>query len=632
MEAEAQASNQPKPAGYIDENSVLSEYRDKPVEFIQELLGVQLTDQQIPIALAVRDNKKVAVKSGQKTGKTLLDVCLIIWWCCTRPRAKGIITSSSFEQVKDPIWSELTELWRRLDARGINLFPEPALDPRTGVRWRDGRSIRGLSTKKRERAAGKSGAELFIVLDETSGIDTLVAEAFEGNTLGGGKLLATSQATEVSGFFFDCFHGKRKYWDCYTLSSRETPNYKAGTDAIPGLATRADVDEVIESYGEGSPFVQVRVDGDFPTTASNAVITLGQIDLSHKRWKSDDPELERGTSLDLGVDVARFGNDSSAVAGRRGLRLYTPKWFKDLKDVEAVVHGYDSQAVAGVVLQCMQALRKPAEPVRIKVDAAGGYGTAVVDVLRNLQAAGETPGLDALVEIIEVNVSTVSTEPDKYPLLRSEVWFCGRKFFKAGGVHYQDPQLESELIAPIYSVTPKGQLLVERKEETKKRLGRSPDRADAALLAIYDDGGPIPLAEPDTDATAASRWDDYESESRGFASLIPTRKPYATRIPVLWRARRARSERPSRRYVRDQSPAPRATRQGPRRRAVGDRQGGPVALDVRHVERPCDGRGLRARARARRWRGLLAARRQGVRSEAAHRLRHGGWGAHLDDP
>lgn len=515
LEAEAAQANQPKPAGYIDRNSVLTEYATKPVEFIREILGVELTSQQIPIAQCLVDHDKVAVKSGQKTGKTLLDVCLAVWWCCTRRRGKVIVTSSSFEQVKDPIWTELTALWQRLQDRGIDLFPEPALDPRTGVRWRDGRSIRGLSTKKKERAAGKSGSEQLIILDETSGIDAAICEAFEGNTLGGGKLLCTTNPTEVSGFLFECFHSMREFWKCFTLSARETPNYVNDNDLIPGLARRKDVDRLIKAYGEGSPFVQVRVDGDFPTTSSNAVITLGQVEKALKRWSILPEELAGGTTLDLGVDVARFGDDSSAITGRRGLRLYSPEWFKVEKDVDAVVHGYDSHEVAGVVLRCMRALRRPGERVRIKLDAAGGYGTAVADVLRHLRDEGETDGLDEFVDIIEVNVSEASTEPEKYPRLRSEVWFCGRLFFQGGGVMYSDPQLESELIAPIYKVTPKGQLEVEKKEDTKKRLGRSPDRADSALLAIYNPNTSIEAMPDQHDAFEESRWDGYGGSGYG---------------------------------------------------------------------------------------------------------------------
>ena len=515
LEAEAAQANLPKPAGYIDRNSVLTEYADRPVEFIRDVLGVDLTAQQIPIAECIRDHDKVAVKSGQKTGKTLLDVCLAVWWCCTRRRGKVIVTSSSFEQVKDPIWSELTTLWQRLQDRGIDLFPEPALDPRTGVRWRDGRSIRGLSTKKKERAAGKSGAEQLIILDETSGIDAAICEAFEGNTLGGGKLLCTTNPTEVSGFLFDCFNSKREFWKCFTLSARETPNYVNDNDHIPGLARRRDVDQLIKAYGEGSPFVDVRVDGNFPKTASNAVITLGQVELALKRWALLPEDLAGGNTLDLGVDVARYGDDDSAITGRRGLRLYSPQWFEEQKDVTAVVHGYDSHEVAGVVLRCMRALRRAGERVRIKLDAAGGYGTAVADVLRHLRDEGQTEGLDEFVEIIEVNVSEVSSEPEKYPRLRSEVWFCGRLFFQSGGVMYGDPQLESELIAPIYKVTLKGQLEVEKKEETKKRLGRSPDRADSALLAIYNPTTPIESMPEHHDAYELSQWDGLEGEGYG---------------------------------------------------------------------------------------------------------------------
>jgi hypothetical protein len=199
--------------------------------------------------------------------------------------------------------------------------------------------------------------------------------------------------------------------------------------------------------------------------------------------------------------------------------LYSPLWFEKERDIKAVVKGYDAMAVTGVVLQCMRALRRPGGPgehdevVRIKIDSAGGYGTAVVDMLRYLQDEGKTPGLDARVQIIEVNVGEASTEPEKYPRLRSEVWFSGRKFLKAGGAMYPDPGLEHELIAPIYKVTPKGQLEVEQKKDTKKRLGRSPDRADSALLAIYE-AESVPVNDVMQPIVVESRW--ANSRGRGF--------------------------------------------------------------------------------------------------------------------
>jgi phage terminase large subunit len=495
--------------------TLLPEYRDKPVQFIGEVLERRLDAQQEDIALALAESDNVAAKSGQKTGKSFLAIGLSAWWVCTRAAGKVTLTSASWDQVKDPLWSELTELYDYLWRSGVKLLPEPPLDPATGMRFGDGRYIRGISTAKRERAAGKSGADQLFIIDECSGLKREIIEAYVGNTLGGGKVLALSQPTEPSGFFFDIFTSQREFWKCFTLSSRKTINYLQKREVIRGLARYEDVNKQILSYGEGSAFVEVRIDGKFPTRSDNAVVSLGMVEGALKRWSNDDPDLESGATLDLGVDVAHFGDDDSAVAARRGLRLFSPESFKTDHDIDAVVHGYDFHAVAGVTLQCMRALRRNGERVRIKVDAAGGYGSAVAEILRKLQEEGETEGLDDFVDIIEINVSEASTQPERYPNLRSEVWFSARDFFQAGGAMASDPRLEAELIAPHYSITPKGQMLVEKKAETKKRIGRSPDRADAALLAIYNPTNPVASMPDQHDSYEMSRWAGFADQGFG---------------------------------------------------------------------------------------------------------------------
>ncbi len=78
-----------------------------------------------------------------------------------------------------------------------------------------------------------------------------------------------------------------------------------------------------------------------------------------------------------------------------------------------------------------------------------------------------------------------------------------------------DPRLEAELIAPHYGITPKGQMLVEKKAETKKRIGRSPDRADSALLAIYNPTTPVEAMPDAHDAYETSRWEGIGGQGYG---------------------------------------------------------------------------------------------------------------------
>jgi phage terminase large subunit len=511
-------------------DSVLVEYANDPVGFARDWLGYELEIQlpedaltnarqtpgwctyQADIARAVLEHSKVAVRSGHKLGKSLVAVIIAIWWVCTREEGRAVLTAATDRQVRRVLWRELRNVHRRLKKRGVAILPEPKLDPATGCQWPDGREIIGFATKVPENAAGFSGPALLFVLDEGSGIPTEIYEAFAGNMAGGAKLLALSNPTQTTGWFFEAFEVRRDFWHQIHLSIEDSPNYRAGAAVVPGLATRDYEAEIAEAYGKDSAFYQVRVAGNFPKNVPNAVIGLGMVEAAREAW---DPEaIPESRTLDIGVDVARFGDDFSAACARRGLTLYTPAFFEREHGIPAAVNGYDSKKVAGMALQVMRSIRQPGERVRIKIDAAGGYGGGVADELRAQKEAGE---LDEFIEIIEVNVSVKSAEPEKYPQLRDELWFGGRAWFKAGGAMYPDAKLESELIAPIYAPTAGGQFKVESKAETKKRLGRSPDRADAALLAIYEAVESFDV--PQKQLPAMSRWGLTRGRGFGAAPL-----------------------------------------------------------------------------------------------------------------
>jgi hypothetical protein len=110
-----------------------------------------------------------------------------------------------------------------------------------------------------------------------------------------------------------------------------------------------------------------------------------------------------------------------------------------------------------------------------------GVGGGVVDVLR-------ADGWNAR----GVNVCRQALDPDEYPDLRSELWFRLAEQAARGQVSFarlSQPvlaELRRELTAPTYSLDPRGRRQVESKDQTKQRLKRSPDNADATLLAYAD--------------------------------------------------------------------------------------------------------------------------------------------------
>lgn len=479
----------PDPADYFNDPQGFCETWLR-VRLGKDLVPFRLWSKQGELAKAIALFRRVACRSGHKVGKSALAAALAIWWACTRPNARVILTAPTGRQIKKAVWYEVRRFWQN-SPELQKIMPAPGLDPETGVRWADGRELFGFSAENADAVSGPGGPEVLVIIDEGSGVSLEVWEALQGIRAGGGKVLALGNPTQTTGWFFDAFHEKRDGWSLHQIKSTETPNFIEGRMVVPGLADRDFEEEIRNDYGIDSPAYAVRVNGDFPANVANAVIGLGLIESARKAW---DGDLFEGNTTDLGVDVARFGDDDSSVSARIGFSLFTPAWFEKERGVKAVVNGYDSVKVANLCVQCLGAL--PPKPnsdhrIRIKIDVTGGYGEPVAAALRALQDRGE---LDPTIEIYEVNYSSSSSDDTKFPVLRDELWFGARPWFKDGGALYPDGKCEAELMAATYAPDAKGRNKVESKKDIKKRLGRSPDRADSALLAIYEPPPPDDLS------------------------------------------------------------------------------------------------------------------------------------------
>lgn len=377
------------------------------------------------------------------------------------------MTSASGRQVKTILWRELRALYRVAKKQIGGVLNK---DPNTGLIWDDGREILGFSTDEPEKMAGVSGAHVLFIVDEASGVDEGIFDAIEGNRAGGARLVMFSNPTRTSGTFFDAFHSKRQFWHGIKVSSEEAAKV---TPAIPGLATQAWVDEKRKDWGPESPIYKVRAEGEFPTQGERAVIALAAVDASRLRY--DEREDAATGTLEYGLDVARFGDDETVLMGRRGRHAYPA----------VVIPGNDGPITAGLVLEAVAKQRVGEEPVKIKVDVIG-VGASVYDALKLTAPPG--------VKIIAINVAEKATNDEKYRLLRDQLWFAARDWLDEGGEIPDDGKLEAELLAPEYSFDARGRYVVEPKDQTKKKLGRSPDRADALALSVYDPP-PVPTTQ-----------------------------------------------------------------------------------------------------------------------------------------
>lgn len=442
----------------------LERYREDPVGFAEQVLGLTLWSRQREMLEAIRDHSRVVVRSGHKTGKSLAAIAASLWWVCTRPMSRVILTAPTFAQTKAILWLELR---RRIPAAGLG--GDVPRDPAAGIEFDNGSRIEGISAAKTENLAGLSapGGILFVV-DEATGYPDELYEAVRGNMGGGGKLVGLSNATPQANWFVRAFQGDGN-WFRMRISSEESPNVLEGREVIAGLATLEWLQEMREDCGpdyENDPVYQTRVLGIFPKASDDLIIGMDVIENAMNRWTPSDAGMFG--PLVVGVDPARWGSDPSAIALVRGAHCY------GIEELGGKQSGFD---IAEAVFRLALPLRRGVDVTIPVVVDHKGPGAATVDALRHLVRERSLPFV-----VIEHEGDARARDPDRYANRRAEVWYELGKWLAQGGRIPRDEQLSRELTAARREY--KGNLLaVERKDKTKRRGAGSPNRADALTLA-----------------------------------------------------------------------------------------------------------------------------------------------------
>jgi len=170
---------------------------------------------------------------------------------------------------------------------------------------------------------------------------------------------------------------------------------------------------------------------------------------------------KEGEGSQAGVDVARFGRDKSVYILRKGYKVAR------IAENSKV----DTMSLVG----WLRNLIDKDEPDDIAVDVIG-IGAGVCDRLDELG-----------YEISEINVGSAADDKDKFFNLRAEVFWHLRDVFKKDKIGIpNDTNLIQELSDLRYKFSSEKKVRIEAKEDMKKRIGRSPDKADALALAFYD--------------------------------------------------------------------------------------------------------------------------------------------------
>lgn len=456
-----------------------------PAGWVAATTGEHLWSKQVEVAAALAVHRKVAVKAGHGVGKSWFAGRAVGWWLDVHPpgSAFAVTTAPTDPQVKAILWKEIRRAHRKGQLAGR--VTESA-------EWKDDLGdLIGMGRKpsdhNEDAFQGLHARYLLAVLDEACGIpQQLWTAALSVATSAESRVLAIGNPTNPGSYFAEVCAGaptdgtsgmSRLGWWVITISVFDSPNLTGEhvpVEVAASLSGPEFVDEARVTWGVGSPLWVSKVTGQFPEDAADGTIPWSWLQACQAEGLGGELRIP----VELGVDVGGSENgDESVIRARHGMHA-GGVWR---------ARSADSEVVVDSVLDAVREVGATA----VKVDSIG-VGHGVVGSLRR-RAAAEVRWP---VAVHGVNVSEAApTTPEKFMNLRAWLWWqVGRVMsqHRAWDLSGVDEQTLLELSEPRYTEV-NGRIRIEEKAEVRKRLGRSPDNADALLLAFYS---PAPRSAP----------------------------------------------------------------------------------------------------------------------------------------
>ena len=480
-----------------------------PVGWTKEVLDGFLWSKQQEIVESVLHNRKTAVRSAHSTGKSYLAALIACWWISIHPPGTAFVvtTAPSSKQVHAILW----EYMRRMHRIG-NLPGKVQLSDN----WIIGETLVGFGRKPQDydqhAFQGIHRDHVLVILDEACGINKWLWDAADVIAIGDtDRILAIGNPDDPASEFAQvCKPGSS--WHKIKISAFDTPSF-TGED-VPqhlkeALIQPSWVEGKKKDWGENHPYWSSKVLAEFPQVDDFATIPLGWITEANARWEewAESGMPDPGGRKILGVDVARFGTDNTVIAKRIGDVIYPLESFSKL----------DTEVVADLVARRMHG-RNP----RAVIDVIG-IGAGVFDKLN--RSGFSVVGFNAGARTSLVDAS----RENGFNSIRAAGWWRLREALDPSrGATLclpPDEQLTADLISPRWDNVLGGKIAVESKDEVRKRLGRSTDRADAVIMAMWIHGGEV----LDTDQSSFA-WTDRSIPDSENGDELPRGRESCRRI------------------------------------------------------------------------------------------------------
>jgi hypothetical protein len=395
-----------------------------------------------------------AVASGHGIGKSTFVAWLACWILSTRPDSQGTATANTFPQLETKTWAAI-QRWLKLSITAPWFVVGGDRIYRIAKRESWFLSAQTSREENSESFAGQHAATStsYYILDEASAIPPVIWEVAEGGLTDGEPMIfAFGNPTRNTGKFFEATYGREKHrWISRAIDSRQS-----------AFTNKQVIEEWIQEYGEDSDFVRVRVRGLPPRAGDLQFIDSERVYEAQKRLGqslSDDP-------LIVGVDIARGGGDHNVIRFRRGT---------DAVSIKAIrIPGEQTRDTTLMVSKLAEILNTPysgRRPDMMFLDETG-IGGPLFDRLKQLGFKNVT------------GVQFGAQSPERqYANMRSYMWARMKDWLTRGAIP-KDVPLEIDLTGPGYKHDKADRLLLESKEDMKKRGLASTDDGDALALTF----------------------------------------------------------------------------------------------------------------------------------------------------
>lgn len=533
---------------FVDDKSIklVEELKNDWPRLAETVFGLNLDDDQKAILSSVQNDRRTIVRSGHARGKDFTSAVAACCFLYTKAPSKVILTAPTQRQVEKIMMAEVKTIIRKANQRmkmfGWSMGGTIGSTRITFPNLRDDWYLEGFKAedKATESWTGFHSSNILVVVTEASGIQDETFQAIEGILTGDcARLLLVGNPNRTSGEFFNAFRAGR--YNRFKLSCMNAPNVINKKNLIPGQVDWQWVDDHVAKpgwtqpidkkfadpikgdfewdgrwYRPSDPF-RVKVQGEFPEQSEDSLIPLSWIEQAVKRWHEQrhlfDPLVdeiryghlkkpgrtsglvdEHGNRIQyrLGADIAGMGADTTVFCHRYD------HWVGELETYAKQHH----MVTAGRII------------TRLKMASRHGGGAAYVDSIG--EGAGvysrveeklkseilpdiEMRGLDP-VKVVSVKFSESAkhyrdiTEVRQFANMRAYCYWSIRDHLDPNidGPRLCLPpheDLHFDLTELRWKIRSDGRIIIEPKEDFKKRVGRSTDDGDALAVTYSPKDG-----------------------------------------------------------------------------------------------------------------------------------------------